>query len=132
MSISNNGLGRPERLTDSSGHRTAATSVAALRSVQPVVSERKKAIIALLERTVSVGMTRYELAVEMDIPVQLICGRAHELVKAGMVVEMGDTRPAPSGRASKIMRLHKYTGDPECELQAGTVHVSDILPKVVQ
>ena len=114
MSISNNGLGglhqSPGRLTGSNGHDTAETSVAALQSVLPLVSKRKQAILALLDQAGVTGLTRYELSDSIGIPIQSVCGRARELVQADHVVEVGDTRPAPSGRASKVLRLSQHAG----------------------
>ena len=92
------------------GHDTAETSVAALQSVLPLVSKRKQAILALLDQAGAAGLTRYELSGKMTVPIQSVCGRARELVQADHVVEVGDSRPAPSGRASKVLRLPKHAG----------------------
>ena len=91
-------------------HDTAETSVAALQSVLPLVSKRKQAILAQLDQAGVTGLTRYELSDSMGIPIQSVCGRARELVQADHVVEVGDTRPAPSGRASKVLRLPQHAG----------------------
>ena len=91
-------------------HDTAETSVAALQSVLPLVSKRKQAILALLDQAGAAGLTRYELSDSMGVPIQSVCGRARELVQAVHVVEVGDTRPAPSGRASKVLRLPQHAG----------------------
>ena len=94
----------------SRGHDTAETSVAALQSVLPLVSKRKQAILALLDQAGVAGLTRYELSDSMGIPIQSVCGRARELVQSDHVVEAGDTRPSPSGRASKVLRLPQHAG----------------------
>ena len=97
------------------GRKVAATSIAAFNSVRPVTAKRKKLILARLEEAGAEGRTRYEIAEELKILVQSICGLVRQMVETGHVVELGDTRPAPSGSAAKIVRLPKYAGGGQSE-----------------
>ena len=54
------------------------------------------------------GMSRYELAERLKLPIQSICGLVRPMVKVGALTESGDTRPNDYGNASKILRLPQF------------------------
>ena len=86
-------------------HQTADTSKSAYQSTRPATPDRKQAVENVLLMAGRLGMTRYELAERLNLPLQSVCGLVRPMVVAGDLAELGDTRPSPSGRASKILRL---------------------------
>jgi hypothetical protein len=86
------------------GRHTAETSKQAYRETRPMAAGRK-ALIREALREAEDGFTRYELSDRLSLPLQSVCGLVRPLVLAGLLVESGDTRPAPSGSKAKVVRL---------------------------
>jgi hypothetical protein len=67
-------------------HRTASTSSDALDRVRPVRGRQQQIVLDTLR---GFGpMTRHELASATGLPLQSICGRAAELLKAGEIRQL--------------------------------------------
>ncbi|MEM7784957.1 MAG: hypothetical protein AAF939_03225 [Planctomycetota bacterium] len=92
-------------------HQSADTSLAAFEQVKPKLSSRKLEILNRLLFAGTEGLTRYELAFRMRIPVQSITGPVKSLVDSGDIFETGDKRPTPMGATSKVLQHRNYGGN---------------------
>lgn len=91
------------------GHRRVPTSVAAARSILPVMNAQQTKIAAFLEKRGERGATYSEICEGTDLGTPSVCGRMVELVQAKRVVISDETRLTPSRRKA---RVYKITGLP--------------------
>lgn len=74
---------------DTPGHRGVFTQVAAAETIKPCTGRLHKMILAHL---IKGGATRQEIADDLGLKLQTVCGRVRELVLAGSIKDTDDVR----------------------------------------
>lgn len=82
--------------------RYTPTSESAARSIEPVLSDLQKRILARLLCAGAEGMTADEVAEALDLYRYTAAPRLRELVLLGWADDAGRTRPTPRGKASIV------------------------------
>jgi len=80
-----------------------ATSKAAALDVYPRSGTQRRAVLLRIYREGDVGMTRDEVAAELDMSPNTARPRIKELIDAGWVEANGQVRPTPLGRAAEVL-----------------------------
>jgi predicted ArsR family transcriptional regulator len=78
-----------------------STSVAALHSVRPAASQRKR-IFQFILKNGAYGATVDEITVNLGLSNQTACPRRQELEKRGYLVDSGIRRPTRTGRQAIV------------------------------
>ena len=73
-------------------HNRTATSRAAADRVRPNAATMRAKVLTCVEAAGEPGITRQEIADELGMRLQTVCGRANELLRSGDVYELTDRR----------------------------------------
>lgn len=85
------------------------TSKAALRQIQMFNPTVRARIYEAIVAGPSYGYTRRELAVLLRIDLSSVCGRVHELMQAGSIVELPARRCDQTGRGAHPLIAAPHT-----------------------
>ena len=90
------------------------TSVEAHERIVPDKHTLRGMVYEALQRADSTGMTRHELTIHLELPIQTICPRVWELLNrevagelAPLIEEGPDKRKTSSGRWAYVLRVRK-------------------------
>ncbi len=84
-------------------HRNARpTEAAAAQAILPTSAKGRRQVFDHLIALGGMGATDHELAVALGMNPSTVRPRRLELVESGAVVDSGQTRPTPSGRAATV------------------------------
>jgi hypothetical protein len=86
--------------------RTSRTSKAAAVKAEPNAAAQRARVLAWIRQQPN-GATRQEVSMGLGVPINSICPRFGELLKAGAIRETGKTRPTISGRAAEVVEAVK-------------------------
>lgn len=89
-------------------HQTANTTRTAFEAARPKLNPRQLAINEHLQIVGRSGLTRYELAEKMRLPIQSITGPVRVLLDNGAIVEPGNRRESPHGKPAKVLVLSHH------------------------
>ena len=84
--------------------RVASTSVEALDSVAPKMSDRAKQVLDFVRRRGQRGATNDEVALEFDWPPHSVPSITLRLLDAGLVIRNGDKRATRLGKNALVIR----------------------------
>jgi len=73
-------------------HNSTPTSVAAAEAIKPRAGTKRAAVLDDIRGQGIVGATREEISLRLNIKIQTVCGRVHELVKMSLIIGNGKTR----------------------------------------
>ncbi|MCO8124495.1 hypothetical protein NHH03_22340 [Stieleria sp. TO1_6] len=99
-----------------SGGAAKATKAAAYADAKPKMPERRQQALELLANAGDDGLTRHQLADEMDIPLSSACPLALQILRAQLAVETGEKRLTPMGKPAAVFVITPAGRD---ELGAG-------------
>jgi predicted transcriptional regulator len=86
----------------------SATSVAAYRVVRPTARETRVKILDFAMKRGVRGFTCDELAEAWACAHNHTSQRVHELLKSGLLVSTGRTRPTRAGHAARVLIAHQF------------------------
>lgn len=90
-------------------NRTATSHAAAETKQRSGTADSDRNRIAVFLHTCPQGLTRQQLADDLGLQIQSVCPRVHELIEAGILVEVG-TRKWNGHGSSKVLVHHTHAG----------------------